>query len=69
MKNERYDCLGKLEVGEPFFVLRAQDELAPELIEAWAVEAELNGCPAAKVANARRIAVAMRAWHKRKMPD
>ncbi len=50
-------------------MLRAQDELAPELIEAWAVEAELNGCPPAKVADARAIAAAMRRWRKRKMPD
>jgi hypothetical protein len=65
----KYDCLNKLGPDEPRFVLRAQDRLAPELVEAWAVEAELNGCPAAKVACARRIAAAMRRWPRRKMPD
>ena len=68
-KNKKFDCLDRLADGEPYFVLRAQDQLAPELIEAWAVEAELNECPAAKVADARAIAAAMRHWRKRKMPD
>jgi hypothetical protein len=65
----RFDCLDRLAPDEPYFVLRAQDRLAPEQIEAWAVEAQLNGCEPAKVAEARRIAVAMRRWPKRKMPD
>lgn len=65
----RYDCLAKLDPAEPYFVLRAQDMLAAELIEAWAIEAELNGCPARKVADARAIAETMRRWPKRKMPD
>ncbi|MCC6948637.1 MAG: hypothetical protein IT539_12795 [Bradyrhizobiaceae bacterium] len=68
-RRSKYDSSGKLAAGEPYFVLRAQDMLAPELIEAWAVEAELNGCPRGKVAEARAIAAAMRKWHKRKMPD
>lgn len=65
----KYDCSERLVDGEPYFVLRAQDMLAPELVEAWAVEAELNGCPKGKVADARAIAAAMRKWRKRKMPD
>jgi hypothetical protein len=69
LKNKKFDCLDKLADGEPYFVLRAQDRLAPELIEAWAVEAELNDCPPAKVADARAIAKTMRGWRKRKMPD
>jgi hypothetical protein len=68
-KTNKFDCIERLADGEPYFVLRAQDRLAPELIEAWAVEAELNDCPADKVADARAIAKAMRGWHKRKMPD
>jgi hypothetical protein len=68
-KNSKFDCLERLAPGEPYFVLRAQDELAPELIEAWAIEAELNDCPPDKVASARAIAKAMRGWTKRKMPD
>jgi hypothetical protein len=65
----KFDCLPRLAPGEPYFVLRAQDRLAPEHVESWAVEAALNGCPAAKVAQARRIAAAMRRWPRRKMPD
>lgn len=65
----KFDCKDRFAAGEPYFVLRGQDMLAPELIEAWAVEAELNGCPKAKVADARAIAAAMRQWRKRKMPD
>jgi hypothetical protein len=69
LKRSKYDCLNKLAPGEPYFVLRGQDLLAPELVEAWAIEAELNGCPPAKIADARAIAKAMRRWSKRKMPD
>ena len=65
----RFDCLARLAPDEPYFVLRAQDRLAPEQIEAWAIEAQLNGCGPGKVAEARRIAAAMRHWSKRKMPD
>jgi hypothetical protein len=65
----KFDALPKLAPGEPYFVLRGQDRLAPEHVESWAIEAELNGCPAEKVADARRIAEAMRRWAKKKMPD
>jgi hypothetical protein len=68
-KNDRFDCLDRLAPGEPYFVLRAQDVLAPELIEAWAIEAELNDCHPTKVSNARAIASAMRKWRDRKFPD
>jgi hypothetical protein len=65
----RFDCLARLAPDEPYFVLRAQDRLAPEQVEAWAIEAQLNGCTPAKVAEARRIAGEMRRWPRRKMPD
>jgi hypothetical protein len=68
-RNSKFDCLEKLEPGEPYFVLRGQDLLAPELVESWAIEAELNDCPLEKVADARRIANAMRGWRQKKMPD
>jgi len=68
-KKSKFDCLDRLASGEPYFVLRAQDRLAPELIETWAVEAELNDCPPQKVASARAVAKAMRGWRKRKLPD
>lgn len=67
--SSKFDSLPKLAPGEPYFVLRGQDRLAPEHVESWAIEAELNGCPPEKVADARRIAEAMRRWAKKKMPD
>jgi hypothetical protein len=54
---------------EPIFVLRAQDEIAPIVIRAWAAIAENRGTPAAKVADARAIADVMEAWPHRKVPD
>jgi hypothetical protein len=68
-RRSRFDCLGHLAPDEPYFVLRAQDCLAAEHVETWAIEAQLNGCAPQKVAEARRVAVAMRRWPKRKMPD
>lgn len=68
-RKSKHDCIDRLAPGEPYFILRAQDLLAPEHIESWAIEAELNGCPPAKVAEARAIAKDMRNWRKRKMPD
>jgi hypothetical protein len=66
----KFYSIERLTDGEPYFVLRAQDRLAPELVEAWAIEAELNGCAPAKVKDAREIAKAMRNWSgKKKMPD
>jgi hypothetical protein len=69
-QRSKFDCIGRLADSEPYFILRAQDRLAPELVEAWAIEAELNGCAPAKVRDAREIAKAMRNWSgKKKMPD
>jgi hypothetical protein len=68
-RKSKFDCREKLAPGEPYFILRAQDMLAPEHVESWAIEAELNGCPTAKVADARAIAKAMRAWRNCKLPD
>lgn len=62
------DYLSQLASGEPHFVLRAEDPLAPEHVEAWAIEAELNGYPKPEVDEARRIARAMRAWRGMKKP-
>ena len=65
-------CLGKAAVDEPVFVLRAQDKLAPVLVEEWASLAELHGTPPAKVIGARQLAREMRNWQKNnkaKYPD
>ena len=62
-------CLAKVQPGEPIFVLRAQDMLAPAIVRKWAEEAEQHGCDAQKVAEARQCARAMDMWPSRKFPD
>ncbi len=62
-------CLGKAEPNEPIFILRAQDELAADLVDLWAERAQLHGCPMSKVLEAIRLADAMRRWPTRKYPD
>jgi hypothetical protein len=61
--------LAKVADDEPIFVLRAQDQLAPALVRAWADFAEMSGCPDEKVAEARLCANQMQAWPRRKYPD
>lgn len=68
-QTHRFNCLHKLQPNEPFFVLRAQDLLAPHLVEQWAMNAEKQGCDPAKVQEARRCALHMMAWKGRKYPD
>lgn len=65
-------CLEKLKLGEPFFVLRAQDKTAPGVVRMWAAHAEANNCPPAKVEEARKRANEMEAWQGQnpsKYPD
>lgn len=62
-------CLGKAADNEPVFILRAQDRLAPDLVETWALRAQGFGCPKEKVEEARKLAQAMREWPGRKNPD
>jgi hypothetical protein len=62
-------CLGKAKPDEPVFILRAQDKLAPLLVEEWALRAQGFGCPQEKVDEARALAQAMREWPNRKNPD
>lgn len=62
-------CLGKAADDEPVFILRAQDALAADLVEKWAVEAQGVGCPWPKVHEAKELAKAMREWVPRKNPD
>jgi hypothetical protein len=50
-------------IGEPVFVLRARDRLAPDVIDAWADRLDyINGGPTEKSAGARARAHMMRAW-------
>jgi len=64
-----FDCLEKLAKDEPFFILRAQDMLAPVVIRHWAGLAVRNGAPAEKVQEALAVAEAMERWPDRKAPD
>ncbi len=57
---------------EPIFVLRAQDENAPDTIDAWADATSADGANQEKIASARGIADQMREWQRRngsKLPD
>lgn len=62
-------CLGKAADDEPVFILRAQDMLAADLVETWAVQANLVGCNWDKVRDAKELAQKMREWPRRKNPD
>lgn len=62
-------CLEKLQPGEPFFVLRAQDMLAPFVVRYWAEVARLEGIPEEKYIEALATADEMEKWPHRKMPD
>jgi hypothetical protein len=65
----KFDCYAKLAPDEPFFVLRAQDAEAADLVEAWAIRAGSLGCDSDKVLEAKQTAEDMRRWHTRKNPD
>lgn len=62
-------CLEKLYPGERFFVLRAQDLLAPQTIRAWANEAIMKGMTKEKYDEAMACAAEMEQWPDRKYPD
>jgi len=59
----------KVPADEPVFILRAQDALAADLVEKWAIHARSVGCNHDKVLEAHAIAEEMRSWHTRKNPD
>ncbi|MGH8572082.1 MAG: aspartate decarboxylase [Gammaproteobacteria bacterium] len=57
-----FDCYAKLAPDEPYFVLRAKDPIAPEVVELWvALRKALHG-DYPKLAEARACAEAMRRW-------
>ena len=62
-------CLGKAHELEPVFILRAQDALAADLVEKWAIWARAADCPNDKVNEAFALAEEMRRWPVRKNPD
>ena len=68
-QNNPLSCFNKAADNEPLFVLRAQDQLAPDLVDRWASILRAEGGNEAKVAEARALAAAMRAWPTKKLPD
>ena len=68
----KFDCMAKIRPGEPFFVLRAQDVLAPHLVFDWAYMLAKRGGNEEKVKEADACACAMLKWqreHGAKVPD
>jgi hypothetical protein len=67
--------LAKAHPDEPVFLLRAQDNLAADLVDTWAIQAglliETTGSAdfGHKVQEAKMIAELMRNWPVRKNPD
>lgn len=72
-KRDGVPSYDKAKLDEPVFVLRAQDSIAPEVVEMWALTLSMRGpSDNPKVAEARQCAAAMRAWqeiHGCKIPD
>lgn len=63
-------CLSKCAPGEPIFVLRAQDSLAPHIVREWADAARMAGhISGDKYEEALACANRMEAWPNRKLPD
>ena len=62
-------CLGKAHPEEPVFILRAQDALAADCVEQWAIHARAANCPVDKVREAFDLVEQMRRWPIRKNPD
>lgn len=67
--NNPVSCFNKAAENEPLFVLRAQDKFAAELVDRWASILEAEGGNPEKVAEARKLAAAMRDWPNQKTPD
>jgi len=54
---------------EPLFLLRAQDCLASETVEKWALSARAMGVDNHKTRGAFDTSEEMLTWHTRKIPD
>ncbi len=64
------ETLKKIGFDEPIFVLRAQDNLAPTIVDFWAALAAAVGTSEAKVKEAQALAERMRRWPGlKKNPD
>ena len=66
------DPEGKIPEGEPVFLLRAQDAVAPQVVEIWAIAAHNAGADGDIVQHAYEHAQVMRKWQAEygsKVPD
>jgi len=59
------DPSGKIPKGEPVFLLRGQDILAPMVMEFYASQADAIGCQVELVEAVRRHAEVVRDWQQR----
>lgn len=72
--NNPVSCLNRCEDGEPVFVVRASDYLAPQTVRTWAARyagdhtarGTYDARRREKVAEALELAAEMQAWRKRK---
>lgn len=67
-----YDCLAKLKPDEPYFVLRAQDVLAPKSVRDWGARLCVHSPGNQKAGEAFELAGRMDAWQALntcKVPD
>lgn len=70
--NHIQDPSGKIPADEPVFLLRAQDKVAPDIVEEWAIAARKAGADNEIVNHAFEHASLMRKWQKKhgcKVPD
>lgn len=63
----RSACVRKLRRGEPFFVLRGQDESAADLVNSW-INQNHSTLTTEKYHGALRLRDRMRAWPNRRRP-
>lgn len=68
-KAEIIEYLKKVPDDEPLFLLRAQDALAVDLVEMWAIRAKSGGTPTDKTNEAMNVAQEMLRYPVRKHPD
>jgi hypothetical protein len=62
---ETKGCFAKAALDEPLFVLRANDELAPLVVELWCVLSKNAGLHRSNIEEAYGLAQQMREWKKR----
>lgn len=67
--NRIQDPAGLIPEDEPVFLIRAQDELGADIVDAWAMLNEKNNGDHKLTELARDHAARMRAWPKKKKAD